>query len=172
MANSGMLARSWSAMRDLDNRTYARLLTAGPRATRLVPCGAGRDAVVISPLRRGLAALDDLSLPRDGGYTVLANRSRQELTVVTDDGWTHLWEGMPGVHVLSLGDWLLVPVDHDGGTLAASWLSHPREESPALWRGGDGGSLAGVSARVDARDLHDALCTVDRTAVWVPVAAS
>ncbi|MCB5166523.1 hypothetical protein LG634_16960 [Streptomyces bambusae] len=164
MANSqNSFSPSWASLLPLDNETYARLITARRQEARLVPCGAGRDAVVIAPLRRGLAALDAMQLPVEAGYSVLGNWFRQELTVVVEEGWTHLWEGVPGVQVLSVGHWLLVPVDPDGGTLAASWLSRPETITPRLWREApEGPSLAGVSARVDPRELREALSAVDQ----------
>lgn len=160
------VAPTWAALHVPDVYTHARLCEAGRGSTRFVACGGGRDAVVISPLQRGLAALDALNLPVENGLSVLADHSRQELIVVVEDGWVHLWEGVPGVRVLSLGSWLLVPVPGTVGSFAAHWLSCPPDDVPPLWRDQDRDpSLASVSARVDPRALHDALATVDRPVV-------
>ncbi|MEU6055924.1 hypothetical protein ABZ829_36535 [Streptomyces xanthochromogenes] len=157
---------TWAALHVPDDNTLAHLRGAGIGATRFVACGGGRDAVVISPLQRGLAALDALGVPVEDGHSVLADHSRQELIVVVDDGWAHLWEGAPGVRVLSLGAWLLVPVPGTEGSFAAHWLSPPEEDIPALWRDQEQDpSLGSMSARVDARKLFDALASIDRPVV-------
>ncbi|WP_086708920.1 hypothetical protein [Streptomyces antimycoticus] len=149
---------TWAALLDLDTNTHARLRDAGSGATRFVQCGDGRDAVVITPLQRGLAALDALRLPVEHGHAVLADHSRQELIVIVEEGWTHLWEEARGVRVLSCGDWLLVPTPGFDGSYAATWLSRPREQA--------GSSLAGMSAGgVDVRDLYYALNSLDRPVV-------
>ncbi|MFF3460436.1 hypothetical protein ACFYXH_40400 [Streptomyces sp. NPDC002730] len=163
---------TWAALLVPDDNTLARLRAARSGATRFVQCGGGRDAVVISPLQRGLAALDALTLPVEDGHTVLADHSRQELIVVVEDGWMHLWEEIPGVRVLSLGAWLLVPVPGSDGSFAATWLSRPTQDVPAPWRDQETEPiLAGMSAGVDARELYDALATVDRPVVASVVAS-
>ncbi|MER6253554.1 hypothetical protein ABT224_19585 [Streptomyces sp. NPDC001584] len=163
------LTPSWLSLLNPDPETSHRLHTAGPGATRLARCGAGRDAIVMAPLQRGLAALDALDLPVQDGYSVLADRSRQELVVVVEDGWAHLWADTPGVRVLSEDAWLLVPVPGGDGTLAAAWLSTPERDVEDTWRAGDGvPSLGGVSAAVDARALREALAGVDRELAEVP----
>ncbi|MYT20275.1 hypothetical protein GTW69_08225 [Streptomyces sp. SID7760] len=127
---------------------------------------------MISPLQRGLAALDALGVPVEDGHSVLADHSRQELIVVVEDGWVHLWEDVPGVRVLSLGSWLLVPVPGTVGSFAAHWLSCPARDVPALWRDEENEPNLGLlSARVDPRALYDALATVDRPVV-APAAVS
>ncbi|MDH6624656.1 hypothetical protein M2271_002460 [Streptomyces sp. LBL] len=155
-----------------DDNTLAHLRTASPGATRFVQCGGGRDAVVISPLQRGLAALDALDLPVEDGYSVFADPSRQELIVVVDEGWVHLWEDTPGVRVLSLSSWLLLPAPGGDSSYSAHWLSRPARDIPSLWRDQETDPLlGGMSARVDPRALLDALATVDKP-VTAPVAAS
>lgn len=157
---------TWAALHVPDDHTLARLRGAGTGSTRFVACGGGRDAVVISPLQRGLAALDSLGVPVEDGHSVLADHSRQELIVVVEDGWSHLWEDVPGVRVLSLGAWLLVPSVAAEGSFAAHWLSCPARDVPTLWRDqANEPNLGLMSARVDPRALHDALATVDRPVV-------
>ncbi|MFJ8982689.1 hypothetical protein [Streptomyces sp. NPDC102282] len=163
---------TWVTLHVPDDKTLARLRGAGSGSTRFVACGAGRDAVVISPLQRGLAALDALGVPLGAGQSVLADHSRQELIVVVEDGWAHLWEDVPGVRVLSLGSWLLVPVPGTAGSYAAHWLSSPARDVPDLLREQDREpGLGSMSARVDPRALYDALATLDRP-VLAPAAVS
>ncbi|MFH8343101.1 hypothetical protein [Streptomyces sp. AM6-12] len=157
---------TWGDLLNPDDTTLGRLRSGGPGSTRLVLCGGGRDAVVISPLQRGLAALDALELPVEDGYSVLADHSRQELIVVVDDGWAHLWEDTPGVRVLSIGSWLLMPSPGGEGAFAARWLSRPARDLPSLWPKGEP-ALGLMSARIDPRQLLDALDAIDR-----PVTAS
>lgn len=161
---------TWGDLLNPDDTTLGRLRSGGPGSTRLILCGGGRDAVVISPLQRGLAALDALELPVEDGYSILADHARQELIVVVEDGWAHLWEATPGVRVLSLGSWLLVPAPGGEGAYSACWLSRPARDIPSLWRDGDP-VLGLMSARVDPRQLLDALHAVDRPVV-TPAAVS
>ena len=116
-----------------------------PHATKLVAC-KGWDAIVVSPLRRGLAALDALALPRDGGYPVLADYVRQELVVQVPAGTGHRCD-VPGTRVLSTGSWLLVPTERPG-SIAATWLSK---------------SHSGLSRLLDADQLRNALLSLDGT---------
>src|SRR4051812_11786257 len=126
MANSPKPTPTWAALLVPDTTTLARLRDAGPGATRFVQCGnSGWDAVVIAPQQRGLAALDALGLPVKDGYSVLADHSRQELIVIVDDGWRHLWAEAAGVRVLPPGAWLLLPSPGFDGSYAATWLSRP-----------------------------------------------
>ncbi|MEU6285008.1 hypothetical protein [Streptomyces sp. NPDC047028] len=172
MAKSPKTAPTWAALHVPDDKTSNRLRTARVGSTRLVECGGGRDAVVISPLQRGLAALDALGVPVTAGQSVLADHWSQELIVVVEDGWAHLWEEVPGVRVLSLGSWLLMPVPGAEGSLAAHWLSCPADDVPVLWRDQERApGLGAVSARIDPRELCDALATVDRP-VAAPAAVS
>ncbi|MFD7338756.1 hypothetical protein ACFV98_22510 [Streptomyces violascens] len=161
----------WAAMLVPDDHILARLRSAGHGATRFVRCSGGRDAVVISPLQRGLSALDALGLPVEDGHAVLVDRSRHELIVIVDDGWMHVWDEVPGARVLPFGAWLLVPAHGCDGSLAAHWLSRPAQDIPMLWRDHQTEpSLAAMSAGVDARELRDALAAVDkaRAAATVP----
>ncbi|WP_157880339.1 hypothetical protein [Streptomyces katrae] len=91
-------------------------------------CGWTWDAVAITPLQRGLAALDELALPMDGEYTVIADHARQELIVYIPCGTGAVLDGLPGVRVLGRGTDLLVPAGQYG-TFAAAWLSRPRGEA-------------------------------------------
>jgi hypothetical protein len=107
-----------------DEQTIQRLCYATDQATRLAACGVAWDAVVIAPLRRGLAALDVLGLPTHGGYPVLADYTRRELIVQVSVGTGAACEDVPGVRVLTRGAWLLVPTGPHG-SYCASWLSTP-----------------------------------------------
>ncbi|WP_137990992.1 hypothetical protein [Streptomyces vilmorinianum] len=97
---------------------------------RLVACGETWDAVVITPLERGLAALDRLSLPREAGYPVLADYIRRQLIVQVPVGTAHHCDA-PGSRMLSAETWLLVPDDRYG-TASATWLSAPGPLSSRL----------------------------------------
>jgi len=169
MAKSQMpVTPTWSALLDPDRETFKRLRAAPLASTRLVQCGAGRDAVVI-PLQRGLAALDVLKLLVEHGYSVLADYTRHELIVIVEGGWAHLWGDIEGVRVLSRGVWLLVPVRGGDGSVTAAWLSRPR------WDVGDDRhseqALTGVSVGVEARQLYDALTMVDKPLVSLAMAS-
>ncbi|WP_138967893.1 hypothetical protein [Streptomyces sp. YIM 121038] len=160
MAKSQKPTPTWGALLEPDARTYERLRRASRAATRLVRCGGGRDAVVIAPLRRGLAALDAMNLPVLDGYSVLADHLRQELIVLVASGQAN-WAGVPGVRVLSCGSWLLVPACGTDGSLASAWLSPPKSRAP--WQGCDGQPCLGrVAVAVDVAGLRDALAAVDR----------
>jgi hypothetical protein len=162
MAKSGKpVTPSWGALLTLDARTRDQLRTAPRTATQLVRCGGGRDAVVIAPLQRGLAALDAMNLPVEDGYSILADHLRQELIVLVASGWAHNWTGVAGVRALSLDSWLLVPASDREGSLASAWLSRPKR--CPRWADTDGLlSLSGVTVGVDVADLCDALATIDR----------
>ncbi|WP_435245137.1 hypothetical protein [Streptomyces tendae] len=156
---------SWGSLATTDSTTESRLRTGGPGY--LARCGRGRDAVVM-PLARGLAVLDALELPVQDGYSVIADRLRQELIVVVDDGWVHLWDDAPGVRVLSGESWLLVPAPGSDGTWAASWLSQPPRPAAQRRAGDDesgGPSLGRVGVGIDVRALREAFTVADRTAV-------
>ncbi|MER7817416.1 hypothetical protein [Streptomyces sp. NPDC096153] len=123
MAKSETLAHtSWAALVDLDADALAELRTGG---SQLVECGVRWDAVVISPLARGLAALDVLGLPRDAGHPVIADYSRHELIVQVPAGAAFYGGAhIQGIRTLSRGTWLLVPAGPTG-SYAAAWLSAP-----------------------------------------------
>lgn len=159
---------TWSARLGPDAETYQRLRTAGPGATQLVQCGGSREAVVIVPLQRGLAALDAMGLPVADGHAVLADHLRQELIVLVAGGRAGTWEGIAGVRVLSRGCWLLAPAPGRDGSLASAWLSQPQGPSPRWGDPGHERCLGEVQVAVDVDALRDALATVDRrtTASW------
>lgn len=90
-------------------------------------CGRCWDAAAIAPLERGLAALDELALPLDGGYTVIADHARQELITYIPCGTGAILDGLKGVRVLGRGTDLLVPAG-PYGTFAAAWLSRPHDD--------------------------------------------
>ncbi|MGD6765973.1 hypothetical protein ACOKM5_44330 [Streptomyces sp. BH097] len=158
---------TWGGLLDLGSSTFDELRTAGSGATRLVQCGGGRDAVVITPLQRGLAALDRLGLQVEDGYSVIADHIRQELIVLIASGTTSDWDDTQGVRVLSHGHWLLVPQPGGDGSLAAAWLSRPKTAGPRhRWvDANDQPSLGSVPVAIRATALHDALTAVDETIV-------
>ncbi|MFH8986389.1 hypothetical protein [Streptomyces varsoviensis] len=133
MAKSQNTAQpSWAALLDLDADTYARLRYAGRSATDMVAVGqawdtvpAGWEALAVAPLARGLAALDCLGLPLDGGFPVIADHGRCELIVLVEEGAPGPLAELQGVRVLRSGtSFLLVPFGEVGGYHAA-WLSRP-----------------------------------------------
>ncbi|OEV13751.1 hypothetical protein AN218_02125 [Streptomyces nanshensis] len=120
------------------------MMTSRASAIRLAACGREWDALVITPLARGLAALDVLNVPTDGGYPVLADHTHQQLIVLVPPGTAHAGGALPGVRVLTRGSWLLVPRG-DLGCYLAVWLSSPGPERRF----------------VDAKALRAAVSTVD-----------
>lgn len=120
--NESARSSAWSTFLTPDGS----MLDSRTAATRLVECGRGWDAVVVSPLSRGLAALDLLNLPTGCGYPVLADYSRDELIVQVSAGTADACAGIQGVRTLSAGSYLLIPAE-GCGALAATWLSAPDE---------------------------------------------
>ncbi|MFI1869702.1 hypothetical protein [Streptomyces jumonjinensis] len=159
MVKSRKCPPMWADLCVLAPGTAAELSGTPGSASRLLPCGAGRDAVVITPMVRGLAALDSLDLPVGDGLAVLADHVHGELIVIVEGGHLPLWEGMPGVRVLSAGAWLLVPVRGSYGTPAAAWLSRPSDDRLGSGRFTAGGptTLAEVPAALDVEQLRDAV---------------
>ncbi|MDN3056081.1 hypothetical protein PH213_16300 [Streptomyces sp. SRF1] len=92
-------------------------------------CGLEWDAIVITPLERGLAALARLGLPANRGYPVLADYVRHELIVHVPAGTAHRCTAQ-GTRSLTTGSWLLVPSGLHG-SVSATWLSTPHTP-PAL----------------------------------------
>ncbi|MCQ8835809.1 hypothetical protein [Streptomyces malaysiensis] len=112
----------------------------------MVDCGLEWDAIVITPLKRGLAALTHLALPIDRGYPVLADYVRQELIVHVRAGTARRCTAQ-GTRSLTTGSWLLMPTGQRG-SLSATWLSTPHPTRPRF---------------VDPGELSDALRHVDQT---------
>ena len=160
---------SWGGLIDPDAKTTEQLREASRAATLLVQCGDGRDAVVIAPLQRGLAALDHLRLPVEDGYSVLADHIRQELIVLVESGTApDELNATQGVRVLSRGHWLLVPAQGGDGSFAAAWLSRPKKTAGPRYRWVDADeqpSLGRVPVAIRAADLRDALAAVDAAVV-------
>lgn len=152
----------WSDLLSPDDDLHARLRAGSADATRLVQCGPDRDAVVITPLHRGLAALDTMGLPVTDGHSIIVDYLRHKLTVLVADGRTAHWEGILGVRMLSRDDYLLVPKQGRDGSLTSAWLSRPCREDPAPRPDSQRqDSLCGVSVTVDAQELRDALVAID-----------
>jgi len=154
MAKSQNTAQpSWAALLDLDADTYARLRYAGRSATDMVAVGQawdtvpeGWEALAVAPLARGLAALDCLGLPLDGGFPVIADHSRSELIVLVEAGAAGLLADLQGVRPLRAGSsFLLVPFGPQGAFHAA-WLSRPTQ---------------GRTRYVDPAALRDAVLTAE-----------
>jgi hypothetical protein len=114
----------WAQLLAPDEQAVQRMRYASDQATTLAACGVSWDAVVVAPLQRGLAALDVLGLPVDGGYPVLADYTRCELIAQVTAGTGAACADLPGVRVLARGAWLLVPTGPHGA-YCASWLSAP-----------------------------------------------
>ncbi|MEU0389229.1 hypothetical protein [Streptomyces chartreusis] len=145
----------WTALLSPDAETERKLRHAGPQAARLVECGHLWDAVVISPLHRGLVALDFLGLPLDAGHGVFADYARHEIIVYVGPGdAADGCAGIPGVRTLTRGSWLLVPCG-DTGNWYAAVLSRPRG---ALPRYVDPAALREALVRVDAEREAPAHC--------------
>ncbi|GAA3372026.1 hypothetical protein GCM10017744_101840 [Streptomyces antimycoticus] len=124
---------------------------SSPYVTRLVDCGLEWDAVIITPLERGLAALTRLGLPMDRGYPVLADYVRQELIVHVPAGTARRCTAQ-GIRSLTTGSWLLMPTSQRGSS-SATWLSPPHPTRPQF---------------VDPGELSDALRQVDQTGLLPP----
>ncbi|MFD8624377.1 hypothetical protein ACFV4E_10815 [Streptomyces hygroscopicus] len=109
-------------------------------------CGLEWDAIVSTPLERGLAALTRLGLPANRGYPVLADYVRHELIVHVPAGTAHRCTAQ-GTRSLTTGSWLLVPSGLHG-SVSATWLSTPHPIRPRF---------------VDPGELSEALRQVDQT---------
>ncbi|MGW5336195.1 hypothetical protein [Streptomyces bauhiniae] len=123
--------RRWASFLDPDASTLYRLRCAGFGSTSLVAVGSawdtvggGWEALAISPLERGLAALDALDLPLDEGHPVIADHSRSELIVLVPEGTANRTFRPQAVRALTAGTWLLVP-NGDTGAYPAAWVSRP-----------------------------------------------
>lgn len=130
MASPEKTPETWASLLSPDDAVRG---WAHPGSTSLVAIGtawdtvdAGWEALVIAPLERGLWALDELDLPRDGNHPVIADHSRSELIVLVPatTAARAVIGGPPGVRALAGGSYLLVP-NGPNGALAASWLSRP-----------------------------------------------
>ncbi|WP_062008000.1 hypothetical protein [Streptomyces hygroscopicus] len=107
-------------------------------------CGLEWDAIVSTPLERGLAALTRLGLPANRGYPVLADYVRHELIVHVPAGTAHRCTAQ-GTRSLTTGSWLLVPSGLHG-SVSATWLSTPHPTRP---RFADPGELSEALRQVD-----------------------
>lgn len=118
-------AGAWSRLLARDQATRNRLMRAAAHATTLAPVDHRWDAVVITSLRRGLAALDLMGLPMDHGYPVVADYLRQDLIVQVPSGSARDCTAS-GTRALSAGSWLLLPADPSReGSICSTWLSRP-----------------------------------------------
>ena len=124
-ATTNRLARNpdrWSELLRPTEQVVGRT-RSGWFGTTLTPCGQEWDGIVME-LPDGLAALDALGLPLDGGYWVLADYNRSELIVRVPRGDGERFKGVRGVRrVLGRGSYLLLP-DSPPGVASAAWLSH------------------------------------------------
>ncbi|MFD7867591.1 hypothetical protein [Streptomyces sp. NPDC059783] len=95
-----------------------------PELTYWEACGRRWDAVAITPISLGLAALSALRISPRRGYPVLADHLRGCLYVLVPPGTGITAAGLPGVRVLGTGHQLLVPAP-GAGSPAAHWISAP-----------------------------------------------
>ncbi|MFB7012301.1 MULTISPECIES: hypothetical protein [unclassified Streptomyces] len=137
MATTENIPRRWAEYLNPDDSTLDRLRCADRAATSLVPVGTAWDtvgdrweALAIASLERGLAALDVLGLPLDGGYPVIADHARSELIVLVPAGTADrvAGGGPQAVRALTPGTWLVAPHGPTGAYVAA-WLSRPTHGS-------------------------------------------
>ncbi|MEV6048798.1 hypothetical protein [Streptomyces xanthochromogenes] len=137
MANASAAGRSanavtatWSDLGQItdDKREWWRRQSG---RTDWMACGVTWDAVSISPMPVGLAALSAARTDPRGGYMVLADHVKNVLYVLVPPGTGNACEGIVGVRVLSRGYQLLVPERPEHSTIAADWISHPAGDKPA-----------------------------------------
>ncbi|MFD8597711.1 hypothetical protein ACFV1L_22175 [Kitasatospora sp. NPDC059646] len=146
-ANSPAPPPSWTARLHPDEVLVHEARYSLPSSTtELAACGLEWDAVAVTPLERGLSALDVLGLPVDAGVPVLADYVRGELVVLVAPGTGGAAADVPGVRVLAAGAWLLLPV-RGQGAMAAAWLSAPDPQRPKY---GDVTALREALLRTDA----------------------
>ncbi|MGV9884466.1 hypothetical protein [Streptomyces sp. NPDC003006] len=124
-------APTWHELAEPTAEKHARWERARDR-TQWVACGDLWDAVSITPMDTGLAALTALRAGTCRGYPVLADHLRDVLYVLVAAGTGSSCVGVPGVRVLSRGHQLLIPSSEFDGTAVAHWVSSPREQPPAL----------------------------------------
>lgn len=133
MAQSAKISTpTWHRLAQPSNRLRAHWVRGDDR-TQWVACGRTWDAVAISPISRGLDALVAMRVGPRWGYPVLADHLRDQLYVLVPPGAGRAASGLPGVRVLGDGWQLLMPVGRHG-SLAAHWVSPPREIPPPLMR--------------------------------------
>ncbi|MGW5851977.1 hypothetical protein ACWFQ8_29205 [Streptomyces sp. NPDC055254] len=122
---------SWGSLLNPDEATLDRLRRSPAHALVSVGAawdtvGGGWEALVVAPMERGLAALDALDLPLDGGHPVIADHARNELIALVPGGTADraAAAGPQGVRSLAAGSYLVVPRGPSGSFVAA-WLSRP-----------------------------------------------
>ncbi|WP_141747208.1 hypothetical protein [Streptomyces agglomeratus] len=120
---------TWAGKRAVDARTRG-LWAKGNDSTRWSRCGDAWDALVITPIGLGLAALDRMGADVRRGYPVLADHIRDRLYVMVPADTGHTAQG-PGMRVLSRDQQLLLPCT-EHGTAASHWISAPRDSAPPL----------------------------------------
>ncbi|MFC9608828.1 hypothetical protein ACFTTN_36085 [Streptomyces niveus] len=119
---------TWHQLAEPSDQRRA-LWTHGADRTRWAACGQAWDAVAITPKTRGLDVLTAMCLdPRDG-HPVIADLLSNVLYVLVPSGTGRAAAGLPGVRVLSTGDYLMVPTT-EPGSAAAHWISPPHDTTP------------------------------------------
>ncbi|MGW1037852.1 hypothetical protein ACWD4Z_37410 [Streptomyces antibioticus] len=114
---------TWQRLAQPSDRLLARWRHR-PELTHWEACGRGWDAVAITPISLGLAALAALRISPRRGYPVLADHLRDQLYVLVPPGTGKAAAGLAGVRVLGTGHQLLVPRP-GAGSPAAHWISAP-----------------------------------------------
>ncbi|WP_369228856.1 ATP-binding protein [Streptomyces sp. R21] len=104
----------------------------GRRRTDFAACGTAWDAVSIAPMETAWSALDAMRLGLRRGYPVLADHLREVAYVLVPPGSGTAFADLPGVRVLSAGDFLLMPRTPGESTAVADWISAPRDDPPTL----------------------------------------
>lgn len=137
MANASAAGRpataatpTWSDLGQITDRKRELWRRQSSR-TDWMACGVTWDAVSITPMPVGLAALSAARTGTRGGYLVLADHVKGVLYVLVPAGTGNACEGIVGVRVLSRGYQLLVPERPEHSTIAADWISHPAGDEPA-----------------------------------------
>ncbi|MFI5867750.1 hypothetical protein [Streptomyces sp. NPDC051546] len=122
---------TWASLLNPDEATLDRLRVSPAHVLLSVgsawdTVGGGWEALVVAPLERGLAALDALGLPLEGGHPVIADHARNELIALVPEGTADRAAagGPQGVRSLAAGAFLVVPCGPSGAFVAA-WLSRP-----------------------------------------------
>ena len=127
--------RRWADLLHPSEALLGPLKCADQQSVSLIRVGTAWDtvtarweAITITPLERGLAALDALAVPLDGEHPVFADYLRSELIVLVPEGEAaaavNAHSGLQGVRALTTSTWLVVPHGPHGGW-AAAWLNRP-----------------------------------------------
>ncbi|MFD7169238.1 hypothetical protein [Streptomyces violascens] len=120
---------TWHDLAQVSDRKR-QLWRTGGNHTDWMACGIAWDAVAITPMATGLAALGSTRTGTRCGYLVLADHLRNVLYVLVPPGTGGACDGILGVRVLSHGYQLLVPTPPEHSNIVADWVSHPPGDKP------------------------------------------